>query len=667
MGSTIQEDLIDALSHGATALPVWHILPRDRWNLLRDTLLGNVLVRGGMRTRDLPLDPVTRDLVQVATAVQAAHYQVGGKVPARFGDWLFLFSVLAEPVLAAEADQSEPLAHNAIRECVLELRRALGLSDQNFADTCPFHHRLLGVLGLSRQEWRRIKSSGRHFERARLMARVGARICEAWRNAAAAGLRHEGLNVREWAIAAIGAKHQQVSLIDELASERRVLATLKTIGVQQYLHRANAHWLMRGASMWCAQSLAFARDLLVGQYGGLILSDSDALVSMVFPADAAPHTINLDQFLHAWRSARRFARRFPRLGPYHPRASRPDRGVHDPLDSLPRISLRCAAPKSLLDWCVSPPAPDGDKDDVMVGWTPSPKPAVPGSSDGHEHTPCNFVLGDVACISTAPPWLEANKPESYGWTALCWSLCGTTMRTHWHQGICAELGRGDYCMMHVHHGGWLKDLGLENERLTFLKLDGDGVGARFLSTPVPSRPLLGLHLGRLVLARIIAATRRVIEAHDARGLPKFLPLDLVYFGGDDVFFCVPGCYVNPFLEGFGSPAATADVGPWHENRFSYIAIALPHGAEFPTGNRELRSAVFGRANLAAARSLSPGLRQLVKRRAPAEGALADLNRMIESASLGYRCVLDGELQDTGVVHGVRLRLVATPAGTHNQH
>ena len=72
--------ILTSLSQGSVPVAVWHLAPLDRWHLLRDTLLGHAPVRGGMRTRDLPLDPFPRQLVETAILIQSSEYEVGGTV-----------------------------------------------------------------------------------------------------------------------------------------------------------------------------------------------------------------------------------------------------------------------------------------------------------------------------------------------------------------------------------------------------------------------------------------------------------------------------------------------------------------------------------------------------------------------------------------------------------
>jgi hypothetical protein len=212
-------------------------------------------------------------------------------------------------------------------------------------------------------------------------------------------------------------------------------------------------------------------------------------------------------------------------------------------------------------------------------------------------------------------------------------------------------------MMAVSHGAWLEKLKMKDERLTFVKLDGDKVGDQFLQTPIPSRPVLGLKLGRLVLTRLMAATKQVIDMHDRHERPKYLPVDLVYFGGDDIFFCLPNCYLEPFLRGFGQPLDELDTGetcPWDRNQFRYLAISLPPGAEFTDGDTLDRSERFRMANLTAALTLAPGLRGLSKPQRRDDAVLERLNAGI--VDRGYRCEWAPSITDTGIAHGFCLNL-----------
>lgn len=642
-------DILDVLSRGSIDHPVWHLAPLDRWRLLRDTLLGHGRLRGGVRPRDLPLDPTCRRSVAVATWVQRLEYDVGGRVRISFGDWLYLYAVLVEPACTRGSSDADAQASTALCECVLELRRALGMSERGtFTDTCPFLHGCLGALGLSRQEWRRLSAASPSAPDNRVVARVGSRICAVQRGRA--DVRAAPGHVADLSRLAedIGLQGSDAALLERLGRERRVVATLKPIDVQNYLHRAKSHWMMRGASTWCGQALAFARDELLRQLDGLLLSDSDAIVSFLIADPSATPSAALQCYSRSCEDPSAFSARYPRLGPCHPHG---DPRCPSALVAMPTLSLRFTAQTSLLDLCLAR-IDDASAVEATIGGVARSPAFLPPDAE-----PCHCVEGEAALTAAAPAWHEergGRRPDRYGWSALVWSLCGTTMRTHWHHGICAALDRRDYAMMPVHHGDWLGKLGLADDRLTFVKLDGDGIGDTFAALPVPSRPSRGLTLATTVIDRVMAGTRRVIESHDAAGGPKFLPVDLVYFGGDDITVCMADRYVATFLDGFGAPLDGVAADDWGAKEFSFISVSLPPAADFPERGEE-RSAVFARANLAASRLLAPALRHLGKPpRRRDDAVLASLAEAI--AAHGFRCDWADPLPVSGCVRGASLSL-----------
>lgn len=103
----IRDDLIQSLRMAAIDAPTWHLTPKDRWRLLRDTLLGHVTVRGRIRPRDLPLDASCQALIDVAAEISnlPPYACSGGKI--RFRHWLTIFSLL--PLAKSQACDGSPL------------------------------------------------------------------------------------------------------------------------------------------------------------------------------------------------------------------------------------------------------------------------------------------------------------------------------------------------------------------------------------------------------------------------------------------------------------------------------------------------------------------------------------------------------------------------------
>jgi hypothetical protein len=660
----LQSDILDALSRASVALPVWHLASLARWQLLRDTLLGHVTMRGGVRPRDLPLDPDCRRVIETAANVQRLTYHAGGfllgaRMKSRFGDWLYMFAILAEPLMVGNETHADAIAHDAVAVCLTELMAAIDTPKRDAPDACEFLHRLLGVLGISRQEWKRLvgkdtrpKDPHARVWESGLVARVAARACAHHADPEWNAGDRTGDALVDFIAETDNCDKEDRDRLITLSTETRSLISLKPIEVQGYIHRATSHWMMRGASTWCAQSLAFSRDVILESTPPpLLLSDGDALVSFVAPRQLDPQPI-MTRIVDAWCDRERFGSRFPRLKRYLGDLERT--GV-SPLIAMPDLSLWCMDPTSLLDLCVvRKREPKYLKH--QIGWS-----TVRETTASRGAEACGLVANEPAIVDSSPPWLEPRKKSPHGWTSLAWSLCGTTLRTHWHHGICEELASRNhsvYAMMNVHHGGWLRDLDMWDTRLVFVKLDGDGIGKGFESTPVPGRPLRSLTLGRMVLERVINATTGVVRQHEARGGPRYLPVDLVYFGGDDVVFCMPESYLGAFLAYFGGAMQPEGSDSWAEQRFSFISVSLPPGKDFGETNYIERSAEFGRANLAAAKTLAPGLRELVKRGHRDDATLAKLNDSI--ASLGYRCDWAEAPTGTGVAHGVSLSLVRLP-------
>lgn len=178
----------------------------------------------------------------------------------------------------------------------------------------PFVHRLIGVLGLSQQEWKHlsdryektIKNKTKPPFHDALLARWAARVIALDKPTKASDF----VTREEWRLSLAQKLSQHEGQGPEIARFLAALdercccyATLKADRPQQYINRGTRHWLLRGASGWCSQSLALARDLMCDD-DSLLLSDSDAIAGMWFPRTASERELQdrlnrrLDEF---WR------------------------------------------------------------------------------------------------------------------------------------------------------------------------------------------------------------------------------------------------------------------------------------------------------------------------------------------------------------------------------
>ena len=680
----MQNGLIEALRTAAVDAPAWHLTSADRWRLLRDTLLGHVRVRGKLRPRDLPLDTSCQAVIDSAAAILNLRPYTFEQGTLRFRHWLAIFSLL--PLATTEACEKTPLsADDLLCATILELCFAIrGGVTQDLAGQAasPFVQRLIGVLGLSQQEWNslvdRYKKAIRERDPAHdaVLARRAAQVIglsappnpadfqsrAEFRSAVARDLpEHPGqLPSIEKALAAL----------DERAC---CYVTLKAEKPQRYINRGTRHWLLRGASGWCSQSLALARDLMCDFKDALLFSDSDAVVGMWFPRTAPQKDLDneLEQKLRDFWQLNKpgeMDKRFPRLCEWL-------RNNHagDQLDratNLPTLKPWCMQPLSVLEICLYRiPKDDSDK----------PADDDETSEDGS----CSRVIGDKAVgFKTPAPWLQGEdgddkdnadgkdgddaKTGCVGITSMIWALCGTAFRTHAHEGLCNALGVTNRRLQAVKHGDWLQQLGMSKESLVHLKIDGDGVGERFRTSSLADFPWLSMQLGRMVQQRLVAGVGEAIKRCPSVGgvdVPT-LPIDVVYVGGDDVYVILPELVLSPFLDGFAQPQETLAGNPWKQAAFTFIAAKLKPRANLLAGlDAEKGSAGsptserFAAANLAAARLVTEGLKP-VKKDFKGEATLDQ--RAIES----IQSMLDRALKDSKLFSH-RMMATAVPDALHH--
>lgn len=647
----------EVLRRASVPVPTWHLAPRSRWVMLRDTLLGHAPIRGGLRPRDLPFDPDAREAISMAADVHGLEpYEVRAAIPAEVGssplqpegkpgtiafrDWIVCYSALVEYRLGHAPDSHDQVCRQAVYDCIRELRRAMGLNERGAAEPrhCPFVHRMLGLLGLSQQEWLRLSIDSND----RNLARVGALL-----------RRYDPAAVSQGRLDA-----SDQAMLSELKAMRFRLFTLKTSKVQDYLARGKYHWLMRGGSTWCAQALALSRDLVLSDeehaQGLFLLSDSDAIVSFL-----GPETASLDEMVSALEgNVRTFwgddsegfsesDTRFPRLAAWRNQARRA--GVR-PSSVMPDLVVACSEPRSLADLCGPSAAGEGPEPQRRtLRWNI-------GCADA---PPCAYVEKDRGLCLVTPEWLQPEdprKPRAMGWTSLVWSLCGATFRTHAHEGLASELVLPDLVLAPVDLGKSLERWGRQNESVAYVKIDGDSVGDRFRNRRVPELPGLGLALVQSVFRRVTNAAKKILAA-SGNSPATGLPLDLVYLGGDDLLCRVPDGLLPALLDAFGEELVSGD--PWSDVTFTFAAIELPPKSEIVVGEGQ---GFLEQLTVGASRAIGPALEYAkVLTKGETEQAAekaAALRDTLHKAGANLTCV--GHLERFGCVRGVRMRIAAMP-------
>jgi len=660
--------LIAALRQAAVDAPGWHLTSHQRWRLLRDTLLGHVRVRGAIRPRDLPLDTACQKVIDASIGFLSLPAYDYEECHILFRHWLAMFAIL--PMASAESCKACPLPEDdLLYATIVELgfacsRRVLRRANDIAGKHCV--QRLIGVLGLSQQEWDRLAKTydeaigdrDRSPQHDVILARWAAAVValenpprphdfpdrHAWRASLSERLsRYDQKRSRIQA---------GLATLDERAC---CYVTLKAERPQRYINRGMRHWLLRGASAWCSQSLALARDLLCDDRS-LLFSDSDAIVGMWFPRSTSQIELQrqLDGKLNElWQLDRKpgaLANRFPRLAEWLD-ASLPEGEKIDRTSNLPGLSVWCREPLSVLEIALHR-LPSGEGGDRSAAEEP-----VGGGS-------CSRVRGDKAVsFRRECPWLqdeEEKEKDPAGITSMIWALCGTAFRTHAHEGLCASLNSPHLSLQKIKHGEWLQQLGMSEASLVHLKLDGDGVGDRFRSHPPSDFPWLSMQLARMVQRRLVAGVQSALEkpASPTQGKDgPTVPVDVVYVGGDDVYVIVPDPLLQRFLDGFGGSLSQLEGNPWKDTSFTFIAACLEAKDKLLAGIDDQRggpgsdtSERFAAANLAAARLVTEGLGE-VKKDFKEKGLLdpAALQQIVDEA-LEVSCLC---------THSMRAELEAT--------
>jgi hypothetical protein len=187
----------------------------------------------------------------------------------------------------------------------------------------------------------------------------------------------------------------------------------------------------------------------------------------------------------------------------------------------------------------------------------------------------------------------------------------------------------------VHHGKWLRQLGMPDDSLVHLKIDGDGVGEQFRTSALADFSSLSMQLGRTVQRRLVAGIRAVLEKYPQ----PTLPVDVVYVGGDDVYVVLPWAVVDSFLYGFSDAVQGLERTPWELTPFTFVAARLKPKDDLQAGIEEGRGDVrfqrrdrFAAANLAAARLVTEGLKPVKKHfKGEASLEIAEIQGIIDSA------------------------------------
>ena len=551
---------------------------RQRWLLLLEICLGHSRVRGG-RSRDYPFSRQRANSLELANALQQTKmpFQPGRKPISVEISW---FNVLVCLLLAetAKAEQhrtalSKELYYTAALEVIIDC--LVEPAQQQTA---------LDLLGVSHQGQER----SRKFRT--LFRREGLRAAQIMASLSAMRATHPEYSANDLP-PLLGLQPQ---LLDTLTTCKVDLLYLKVKKAQTFLSACTKPFIQRGASAWCSQMAARMRDLLAeesAQYGfePALLIDNDAVTILAFPQGGAisgPAISNaatrffLDPDSPEHLSSSLIRTFYPRLAPYYEAARKEQLATAQILPLMGTehrkgLSLFQLATANLLPGQNHINIPGVDSEDTLIDLqfksTPSRHPC-----SGHRLSAA-FTNSE----NQIPIWYNPSGRQAYGFASTAFSLAEITFSRMTGQAIYERLR--DEHQLPVTRPETRRDLiralPYADNRITYLKYDGDSVGQRFSALPLCERPELSTQLESLLRKSWLEALTNLIKAHNLTAGP----VDLLYLGGDDLLLALPGALAEQYTELLD--AALIKYSGANPIQFTFTAITEPvpetanHGSE----------------------------------------------------------------------------------------
>ncbi len=463
---------------------------------------------------------------------------------------------------------------------------------------------------------------------------------------------------------------------DALDRARFQVLSLKAKNVQRFLGRTKRSFVQRGASAWCSQTVARLRDhFSSGAWGGPslpILVDSDAIVML-----AAPATLNISELGAA---AERFLSEFSGAGV----------GVHEAYPRLSAALLAAAqqglSPRSLhpdveiqlvqmsaLEYALHCTPQSGARARVpaqrylvrSASATDTGNEAVAASG-----VTCHAVWGQQGFTAPTsslepdlrlPTWLSQNRKgaEQYGLAGWGYALAGSGWRMVTGRGILRALERARRSGQCRLPDDWsMLSLPFRKPRLEawesstdmIVRMDGNDVGDMFLGAPRlrgPSlSPCLELNLGQ----RWLAALCRLLESR-ANDLPHVLPVQLLYFGGDDLQFQIAASCWELFWDAMVAHSDAAFPPEVRRIAFKVAAVEVPNVHDDEPGGYLFANACMPTLIQLAKRRPTGTMRGMLRR----QGIIGEAMKAVPGSKALQR-QLEREYRDPEVTRGRELQL-----------
>jgi hypothetical protein len=512
---------------------------RTRWSLFIEICTGNAKIKGG-RSRDFPFSEQRTNNTELALRLSACNlnkkYLQGLSAHTQVSKLNFLIASMVFET--ANSLNAEPIASELYYSSALSK-----LVDIVFDDADSENSKLKQLMGIS--------TLGRDTERKHYPSlHIQCAVQLAFLADIDISEQANSQDAKTFLIEHI--KNKQI--FHCMQSRSLDLMYLKTKKVQTYLNGCTKSYTQRGASYWCAHFIALVRDVIDKNtaFPSVLLTDCDSVsiralsssedenaireaIYEYFIDAKANHQLNED-FIKSY---------FPRLLPYFKKAKQ-EKAIT--CNILPDIELCIRKGVTLIDLLVERSS--------LGDW----QVPLRTSENIMQFQRSYDVTHDIACDACpsepafdaedmlTPTWYAKNRGDRYGFKSVFLSLIGMNMKKQIQQSLQESISQTlnrDIILPKS-----LKDLAKrscsERSDLCLIKYDGDKIGQAFSNRCFTSRPELSVRVEATFRKALLKATAEIVEQHSL----DFCPVELIYFGGDDLFVVVASCYANDFVKCF---------------------------------------------------------------------------------------------------------------------
>ena len=346
------------------------------------------------------------------------------------------------------------------------------------------------------------------------------------------------------------------SKLEDLKNLKVNMLYVKTRHVQQFLDRCLNHFILRGASFWCSQVLSIVRDTVCeyDKLGARLYTDSDSVIIML--VNNRLNEVEIRELITNTLTDREgkiinenvIFSHYPRLNLHYERAIAESMDI---TSVIPAIGISLQSNKSLLDFALD----RSDENHLIKSyWSESNTLYLSEKTNTELRAKgCTGVDDSKAYTDKSlqvPEWYrQKNKGENYGWQASLFSLTDISFKQQYlmemQRWLSDELGYYPDYFDYSKNIGEKFSLGTSS---SFIKIDGDNVGRYFTSAPSACRPRFSICLEENIKHRFKTTILQIMQKYSLR----HLPIDLIYFGGDDLVFVIPSELSVDFIELFSS-------------------------------------------------------------------------------------------------------------------